>query len=75
VPAFVVANATARFPLGNQVFLQLSGDNLFGSNGNNYVTAFGGVPVQLANGLTGLTNANTVGPPTYRFSLSWYPGH
>lgn len=75
LPAFFVANATARFPIyDNQTFIQVSGDNIFNAYPSPVVSAFQGSPVILANGQTGLENANTVGPPVFRLELVKYFG-
>jgi len=71
LPAFLIAGASARFPINDSSLMgQISADNLFKAYPTNIGTQFGGVPVPLINGQTGLTNANTVGPTVWRFSLT-----
>jgi hypothetical protein len=72
LPAFWVANATARTPLfgDGSTTLQLSVDNVFNIYGSSYITTWAGVGVPLVNGKTGLTDANTIGPRLIRFSLT-----
>jgi hypothetical protein len=69
-PAFFIGNASARLPLPAGVFLQASVYNLFNAYPNATETEAAGVAVPLANGQTGLTNANVVGPRYFLFTLS-----
>ncbi|GAC1300853.1 MAG: hypothetical protein NVSMB19_08090 [Vulcanimicrobiaceae bacterium] len=70
VPAFFVANASARFPFPNGFAFQVSADNLFGAYPGATIAQAGGVAVPLVNGQAGLTNANVIGPRLFRFVLS-----
>lgn len=74
LPAYFIGNATYRLPVFKQTDLQVSIDNLFSTYPNTSVTEAGGVPVRLNNGKIGLTNANDVGPTTFRFSLTHHFG-
>jgi len=70
-PAFLVADGSVRFPFGDGSYtVQISGYNLFNVYNSPLVTLAGGVGVPLANGQTGLTNGNTVGPQYFNFVLS-----
>lgn len=67
LPAFFIASGSIRVPLGDaRTSMQLSAFNLFNVYPNDYITNGAGVPVPLANGQLGLTNANAVGPRTLR---------
>ncbi|HEY8321725.1 MAG TPA: TonB-dependent receptor [Candidatus Baltobacteraceae bacterium] len=78
VPAFWVANANLRLPLSKQpgrLSVQFSVDNVFNAYGNAYIDELGGVHADLVpNAQTsggvplyaGQTNANTIGPRTFR---------
>jgi outer membrane receptor protein involved in Fe transport len=78
-PAFLVWNATMRYPIDRMTSIQMSVDNLTNIYGSSYIDAFSGVPVAFVNGARtpnganpvafGLTNGNVVGPRTYRFTL------
>ena len=77
VPAFLVANANVRLPVGKDANFQLSADNVFGVYSNAYITAFGGIAVPLVqpntfNAQQGLTNANVIGPTQIRFLFTKY---
>ena len=72
VPAFTVANATLRVPLGarrDAAALQLSIDNLFDVQGGQTIATDAAIPVPLVNGKLGLVNALPVGPRAVRLSL------
>ena len=72
VPAFAVANASARFPLlapRDRTSLQISVDNLFAAQPGQTIATDGGIPVPLVNGRVGLVNALPVGPRVVRFAL------
>jgi hypothetical protein len=71
LPAFFIAGASARLPIYDPTWMvQVSADNLFKVYPSVTGTQFAGVPIPLVNGQTGLTNANTVGPTVWRFSLT-----
>lgn len=67
VKPFFVANASLRYPVANQTSVQVSIDNIFNSNSALFPLQNAGIPVPLANGSIGLTQANTFGPRTIRF--------
>ncbi len=74
-PAYTIGNATLRIPIVNpQTNLQISVDNIWDTYPATAVVEAGGVPVQLNNGKIGLTNANDVGPTTFRVSVTRYFG-
>lgn len=71
LPAFFVANATARFPIFDRfTAIQVSADNLFNIYSNSTETQFGGGNQPLINGQYAILNANTVGPRNVRVSIS-----
>lgn len=76
---FSIAYATVRIPITNTLSLQVSGDNIFNSLNGLFPILGGGVNAPLAanpvlNGVTlpavAATNANVLGPATYRFVLT-----
>lgn len=67
--AFLVGNATVRFPLAPASSLQFAIDNLWNTLPSTSIATAAGVAVPLANGATGLVNALPVGPRTVRISL------
>ncbi|HTX56839.1 MAG TPA: carboxypeptidase regulatory-like domain-containing protein [Candidatus Acidoferrales bacterium] len=68
VPAFAVVSANVRFNIGNHATkLQLSADNLTGAYANPYPSYFGGIPLPLVKGATGV-NALTGAPAPIYFS-------
>ncbi|MEA2719892.1 MAG: TonB dependent receptor, partial [Candidatus Eremiobacteraeota bacterium] len=77
VPAFTVANASLRVPVAasrsaasrSAASLQLSIDNMFGTQAGQTIATDGGIPVPLVNGKTGLVNALPVGPRVVRLQL------
>jgi hypothetical protein len=72
VPAFIATNATFRLPVSpdQSTTLQLTANNIGNAYPNTYITWGAGVPVPLANGKTGLTNQNSLGPRTFLLTLS-----
>ncbi len=75
VPAFVVLGATVRARLSPRTSLQLSGDNLNAAHANGYLAnCVGGVPVPLANGLTGANESYSWGPTTIRLKFAYTTG-
>ncbi|MFN2448527.1 MAG: TonB-dependent receptor domain-containing protein [Candidatus Baltobacteraceae bacterium] len=69
-PPFFIGYATLRYPLSNAIALQVSGDNIF-NRYPGYLPVLGaGVPIGLANGQTGATTGNVLGPSTWRLVLS-----
>ncbi len=72
LPAFTLANASIRVPLGvghAAASLQLSIDNLFDYQGGETIATDGGIPVPLVNGKVGLVNALPIGPRAIRLGL------
>ncbi len=72
LPAFTLANASLRVPLGvahGQAWLQLSIDNLFDYQGGETIATDAGIPVPLVNGKVGLVNALPLGPRAVRLDL------
>jgi hypothetical protein len=69
-PPFFVLHAALDFRLGKTTSLQVVGDNLTGQYNSPYYTLYGGIPVPLANGQLGSTDAGNYGPATYRIDLS-----
>jgi len=72
VPAFTVANASVRAPVGaprDRLALQFSVDNLFNVQGEQTIVTDGAIPVPLVNGKVGLVNALPFEPRTVRLSL------
>ncbi len=84
VPAFFIANANARVPIGrNGIALNVNVDNVFNTYGNSYISEYQGMFQPYINGAatTGGTplygaqlNANTYGPRDVRVSLSYRIG-
>jgi outer membrane receptor protein involved in Fe transport len=69
VPAFFVASATYRQPVGRRASVQLSADNLFSANNlsyNYYGFGSNAIPAPLANGQTGWRGQVPYGPATFR---------
>lgn len=66
---FGLAYATIRYPVTQHVSLQLSGDNIFNAYPGYFPQYGGGVPIPLADGTTGATTGNVLGPATYRLVL------
>jgi len=69
-PGFGIAYATLRYPIGQTLALQLSGDNLFAAYPGILPIYGGGRPISLANGLTAATTGNVLGPATFRLVLT-----
>jgi Carboxypeptidase regulatory-like domain/TonB dependent receptor/TonB-dependent Receptor Plug Domain len=69
-PPFFVLHAALDFRLGKTTSLRVVGDNLTGQYNSPYYTLYGGIPVPLANGQLGSTDAGNYGPATYRIDLS-----
>lgn len=76
---FSISYATLRIPLSDTLSLQVSGDNIFNSLNGYFPILGGGVDAPLAaspvlNGVKlpalAATNANVLGPATYRFELT-----
>jgi outer membrane receptor protein involved in Fe transport len=66
-PPFGVAYASISYPLNNVLSFQVSGSNLFNAWAGLFPVFGGGVGVPLANGQTGATVGNVLGPASYRF--------
>ncbi len=69
-PAFVIGYATVRYPITKMLALQVSGDNIFNKYPGILPTLGAGVPIPLANGWTGATTGNVLGPATWRLVLT-----
>lgn len=65
-PAFGIAYATLRYPIGRRLTLQLSGDNIFNAYPGFLPVYGGGVPIPLIGNQTAATVGNVLGPATYR---------
>ncbi len=84
LPAFFIANANARLPIGTHgIAFNVNVDNLFNTYGNSYVSEYQGIFQPFVNGavttggspLAGFQlNANTYGPRDVRLSLSYKLG-
>jgi hypothetical protein len=70
VPAFFVANATARAPLGKIGSLQISVDNLFNAYGDLIPTEYVGLRQPFINGQYYASNANVIGPRNVRIEFT-----
>ena len=62
-------SASVRFPLGQNAWLQLSGDNLTNVNSQPWSALLAGVPVPLVNGKLGVVAGSNYGPPTLQLLL------
>ena len=69
-PPFTIAHATIRAPLGNSLYLQVSGNNLFDAYKGFIPIEGGGVGIPLANGGVGPTVGNVYGPATFNVTLT-----
>jgi hypothetical protein len=72
LPAFTLANASLRVPVGmvrGAASIQLSIDNLFNYEGGETIATDAGIPVPLVNGKVGLVNALPLGPRQVRLDL------
>ncbi len=69
-PPFGVAYASVRYPVSKTIALQVSGDNIFNAYSGLFPLQGQGVAIPLANGTMGATQANVLGPATYRFVLT-----
>ena len=69
-PAFLVANATGRIPLGKQTSLQVSVDNLFNIYSDAITNEYVGFRQPLVNGQFYASNANVIGPRNVRISVT-----
>ncbi|MGZ3530071.1 MAG: TonB-dependent receptor [Vulcanimicrobiaceae bacterium] len=71
IPAFVITSASYRQPLGNRsLALQVSADNLLGTDDYRYVLYGTGIGAPLANGKLGIRNTVPYGPATFRVMLT-----
>ncbi len=68
--AFTIAYATVRYPITKMLALEVSGDNIFNTYPGILPTLGNGVPIPLANGWTGATTGNVLGPATWRLVLT-----
>ena len=74
-PPFGVANFTAKYPIQKDIDVQVSGYNVFNAyNGLFPVWNGPSVAIPLANGQLGATEANVIGPSTWRFLLTKHIG-
>ncbi len=69
-PPFITARASLRAPITNTLSLQVSGNNIFNAYKQLFPIVGGGVGIPLANGQTGITNGNVLGPAQYSFLLT-----
>ncbi len=70
VPAFWVANATGRVPLGKIGALQISVDNLFNILGDPITNEYVGNRQPFVNGKYYASNANVIGPRNVRIEFT-----
>ncbi|HEY5341752.1 MAG TPA: TonB-dependent receptor, partial [Candidatus Aquilonibacter sp.] len=70
LPPFGIAYATLRAPISKTISLQVSGDNIFNGWTGLFPIVGGGNAYPLANGGTGATIGNTLGPATYTFQVT-----
>lgn len=78
-PPFTIGYLTARYPINENVSVQISGDNIFNALNGLFPIQGGGVPLSLAGVPTGspagtpalgATYGNVLGPATWRFVLT-----
>ena len=70
-PAFFVANATVRAPIGSRIgALQVSVDNLFNTYGDPITTEYTGFRQPFVNGQYYASNANVMGPRNVRIEFT-----
>lgn len=81
LPAFWVANATLRVPMGKNMNVQGSVSNIFNVYPDLWATQGTGVPIPLVgpiagcpNGCSVATNANSIGPRTFTLILNFRTG-
>jgi hypothetical protein len=76
---FTIAYLTARYPLNENVSLQISGDNIFNTLSGLFPIQGGGVPISLAGvpagspagtPAVGASYGNVLGPATWRFVIT-----
>jgi hypothetical protein len=65
-PAFAVVNATARYDLARNTYLQLTANNVTSAYSTTFGSLQGGIPVPLVGGLLGAVPGVTVGPSNFR---------
>jgi len=68
-PAFGIAYGALRYPVNQHMSLQLSGNNIFNAYSGILPIYGGGVAIPLADGGTGATTGNVLGPATYQLTL------
>jgi outer membrane receptor protein involved in Fe transport len=66
-PPFGVAYTSLSYPINRGLSFQISGSNIFNAWSGLFPIVGGGPNVPLANGFVGATNANVLGPATWRF--------
>lgn len=78
-PPFTIGYLTARYPINDNVSIQISGDNIFNALSGLFPIQGGGVPISLAGvpagspagtPALGATYGNVLGPATWRFVLT-----
>jgi hypothetical protein len=84
VPAFFIANANARLPIGRHgLAFNVNIDNLFNTYGNSYISEYGGIFQPYVNGAVSAAgapifgaqlNQNTYGPRNVKLSFSYSLG-
>jgi outer membrane receptor protein involved in Fe transport len=68
--AFTIGYTTLRYPIGKRLAIEVSGDNIFNKYSGLLPVLGAGVPIPLANGWTGATTGNVLGPATWRLVLT-----
>lgn len=74
LPPFWIATASLREPIGSGMDLQLTGYNVFNTYSGLFPMWGTGVPIPLANGTIGATQANVVGPAQWRLVFTKHLG-
>ena len=69
VPPFGILGASLRVPIQNGLAIQVSGHNLTNALNGLFPMQGAGVPITLANGALGATQANVLGPRTVQVML------
>lgn len=79
LPAYTIAQLSARQPIGNNFYLNMNIDNVFNRYPNAYITEYAGIVQPVVAGATSgglpisgaLLNQNTYGPRNVRFAISY----
>lgn len=74
-PPFWIATASLREPIGHEMDMQITGYNVFNVYSGLFPTWGAGVPIPLANGQIGATQANVVGPGQWRLVFTKHLGN